>query len=101
MPSRLAHTRGKCEGGWRTLADANGGQHSPGPTIWPIGFAIGIVCILAGLIVSEPAVIAGVVIAVIFGFLWIRTATREYRAAPAAEPEPARYEPSPAVAATP
>ena len=100
MPSRLARTRGKCEGGWRTLADANGGQHSPGPTIWPIGFAVGIVCILAGLIVSKPAVAVGVVITVIFGFLWIRQATREYRA----EPEPAEaagYEPSPAVAATP
>ncbi len=98
MP-RLARTRGKAEGGWRTLADAGGGQH-PGPTIWPIGFAVGIVCILAGLIVSKPAVIAGTVIAVIFGFLWIRASTHEYRAAPP-EPEPAPYEPSPAVAATP
>ncbi|MGZ8694073.1 MAG: QcrA and Rieske domain-containing protein [Gaiellaceae bacterium] len=102
MPSRLAHTREKAEGGWRTLADAGGGQHSPGPTIWPIGFAVGIVCILAGLIVSKPAVAAGVVITVIFGFLWIRAATREIRAAPeadaAAAPAPAV---SPAVAATP
>src|SRR4051794_30700223 len=101
MPARPAHTRGKAEGDWRTLADANGGQHAPGPTIWPIGFAVGIVCILAGLIVSEPAVIAGVVITVIFGFLWIRAATREYRGAPAAEAETARYQPSPAVAGTP
>jgi Rieske Fe-S protein len=55
----------------------------PGPTIWPIGFAVGIVCILAGLVVSTPAVAAGVVITVIFGFLWIREATREYRGEPA------------------
>ncbi len=51
----------------------------PGPTIWPIGFAIGIVCVLAGLIVSTFAVGAGVVIAIVFGFLWIREATREFR----------------------
>src|SRR3954470_8895027 len=93
MPARPAHTRGKAEGDWRTWADANGGQHAPGPTIWPIGFAVGIVCILAGLIVSTVAVAAGVVIAVIFGFLWAREATREYRgtagpAVPVAE-EPA------------
>jgi Rieske Fe-S protein len=44
------------------------------------------------------------VITVIFGFLWIRTATREYRGAPAeheAEPAEPAYQPSPAVAATP
>ena len=46
-------------------------------------------CILAGLIVSWPAVAAGVIIAVIFGFLWIREATREYRGVPAHEPAPA------------
>jgi Rieske Fe-S protein len=43
------------------------------------------------------------VITVIFGFLWIRAATREYRGAPVeteAEAPPA-YQPSPAVAATP
>jgi hypothetical protein len=101
MPSRLAHLRGEVEGGWQKLADANGGQHSPGPTIWPIGFAVGIVCILAGLIVSKPAVAVGVVITVIFGFLWIRAATQEYRGAPAEAEAPPAYEPSPAVAATP
>ncbi|MFN2470793.1 MAG: ubiquinol-cytochrome c reductase iron-sulfur subunit [Gaiellaceae bacterium] len=68
----------------------------PGPTIWPVGFAVGIVCILAGLVVSMPAVIAGVVITVVFGFLWVREATREYRGERAPldpvgsqEPEPA------------
>jgi quinol---cytochrome c reductase iron-sulfur subunit, bacillus type len=100
MPSWLACTREKAEGGWRTLADANGGQHSPGPTIWPIGFAVGIVCILAGLIVSKPAVVAGVVITVVFGFLWIRAASREIRPAPEADAAPAPAV-SPAVAATP
>ena len=40
---------------------------------------------------SPPAVAAGVVITVVFGFLWIREATREYRGVPAEQeaPEPA------------
>jgi menaquinol-cytochrome c reductase iron-sulfur subunit len=33
--------------------------------------------------VSWPAVVAGVIITVFFGFLWVREATREYRGAPA------------------
>jgi quinol---cytochrome c reductase iron-sulfur subunit, bacillus type len=33
--------------------------------------------------VSWPAVVAGVIITVLFGFLWVREATREYRGAPA------------------
>jgi Rieske Fe-S protein len=71
----------------------------PGPTIWPVGFAVGIVCILAGLVVSTPAVIAGVVIAVVFGFLWVREATREYRATPPAAEEETAVEPVAAAAA--
>jgi Rieske Fe-S protein len=79
------------EAGKPLVANGEGGS-GPGPTIWPIGFAVGIVCILAGLIVSTFAVAAGVIIAAVFGFLWARAATREYRgtadhAAP--EPEPA------------
>jgi quinol---cytochrome c reductase iron-sulfur subunit, bacillus type len=77
------------------VANGEGGA-GPGPTIWPIGFAVGIVCILAGLIVSNLAVAAGVIIAAVFGFLWAREATREYRgtaehaaAEPAAVPESA------------
>ena len=30
--------------------------HTPGPSIWPVGFAVGIACVLAGLVVSRPAV---------------------------------------------
>ena len=71
------------------MANGEGGS-GPGPTIWPIGFAVGIVCILAGLIVSTVAVAAGVIIAAIFGFLWAREATREYRGtAEHVAPEPA------------
>ncbi len=70
----------------------------PGPTIWPIGFAVGIVCILAGLIVSTAAVAVGVVITVIFGFLWIREATREYRGTSSHDEEVVPAEPALATA---
>jgi menaquinol-cytochrome c reductase iron-sulfur subunit len=61
-------------------------QH-PSPTIWPFAFAGGIALLLVGIVVSFPVAIIGAVIAVIFGFLWIREATREVRAVPP-EPEP-------------
>jgi Rieske Fe-S protein len=63
--------------------------HLPGPSLYPIGFAAGIACVLVGLIVS-PTVIApiGGAIAIAFGFLWARDATMEYRRAPEpVEPE--------------
>jgi menaquinol-cytochrome c reductase iron-sulfur subunit len=63
--------------------------HSPGPSIWPVGFAVGIACVLAGLVVSRPAVIIGAVIAIVFGALWARDAMRAGRhaeEAPAGEP---------------
>jgi hypothetical protein len=61
--------------------------HVSGPSLWPIGFAIGVACILAGLVVSTPAVIVGAVIAVLSASLWIRDATRGYEAPPPVEPE--------------
>ena len=84
-----------------------GGQdrpHLPGPSLWPAGFAVGIVCVLVGLIVSWPAVAAGVVITLVFGYLWIRDATRDYRGVTEVEPpveaepkaEPARAAAAPA-----
>jgi Rieske Fe-S protein len=69
--------------------------HLPGPSLYPIAFAAGVACILVGLIVN-PTLIApiGAGIAVIFGFLWARDATMEYRRAP--EPiEPERREEPP------
>ena len=81
--------------------------HVPPPSLWPVGFAVGIVCILAGLVVSWPAVAAGALITAIFGFLWVRDVTSEHRAPvvehePAPEevrPRPARYAPVEPVAA--
>jgi Rieske Fe-S protein len=65
--------------------------HVPGPSLWPIGFAVGIACVLVGLVVSWPAAAVGAAIALIFGFLWIRDLTGDYRGEPreVAEAEPA------------
>ena len=54
-------------------------QH-PSPTLWPIGFAIGIAVLLVGLIVS-PRLIApiGAGIALVFGVLWARARSEERR----------------------
>jgi Rieske Fe-S protein len=60
--------------------------HLPSPSIWPVGFAVGIACTLAGLVVSTPAAIVGAAIAIVFGLLWARDAMREGRT-PAVEPK--------------
>jgi Rieske Fe-S protein len=54
--------------------------HLPGPSLWPIGFAIGIVVLLVGLVI-DPLLISsiGAAIAIVFGFLWARDATRDMR----------------------
>ena len=61
--------------------------HLPPPSLWPIGFAIGIACVLTGIVVSTIVAAVGAVIALVFGFLWIRDVTRPVRT-PAAEVEP-------------
>jgi Rieske Fe-S protein len=69
--------------------EEHGEAHEPSPTLYPLCFAVGIAVILVGLIV-DPLLIGGigVVITLVFGFLWIREATREYRAEHVAvEPE--------------
>ena len=56
--------------------------HLPPPSLWPVGFAVGIVCILVGLIVSWPAVAVGAFLTAAFGFLWVRDATTQFRRTP-------------------
>ena len=60
--------------------DRDAAHHEPSPTIYPLGFAVGIVIILVGLVI-DPLVIGsiGAVITIVFGFLWIRDATHLYR----------------------
>jgi Rieske Fe-S protein len=64
-------------------------EHLPKPTVWPIGFAIGIAVVLVGLIVNPLWVSTiGGAIAIVFGLLWAREATAELRGHTAAvEPE--------------
>ena len=70
--------------------DPHGGHgtpHEPKPTIWPVGFAVGIACIFVGLILSTIVLAVGAVLTALFGFLWVRDVTSGYRAAPTpAEP---------------
>ena len=44
----------------------------PPPSLWPVGFAVGVVCLLVGLVVSWWVAAAGAALALIFGFLWVR-----------------------------
>ncbi len=44
----------------------------PGPSLWPIGFAIGIAVVLVGLVISFPVMLLGAAIALVFGILWVR-----------------------------
>ena len=56
--------------------------------MWPIAFAIGVACLLLGLVISWIVAAIGAVIAVVFGFLWVRDVTRDVRdEVPAIEPE--------------
>jgi menaquinol-cytochrome c reductase iron-sulfur subunit len=57
-------------------------QHLPAPTILPFAFAGGIALILIGLIINWWLAVAGGVLALVFGFAWIREVTRDVRAAP-------------------
>ena len=62
--------------------------HVPGPSLWPIGFAIGVACLLLGLVISWIVAAIGAVLAVGFGLLWARDVTREVRGeVPEIEPE--------------
>ena len=78
--------------------------HLPGPSLWPIGFAIGVACLLLGLVLSWIVAAIGAVLTVVFGLLWARDVTRDVRdEVPEIEPETRAVadEPAPAAAATP
>jgi menaquinol-cytochrome c reductase iron-sulfur subunit len=62
--------------------------HLPAPTVGPVGFAVGIVVVLVGLIVNPLWISTiGAAIAVIFGILWARAASADLRRSHVA-PEP-------------
>jgi Rieske Fe-S protein len=73
------------------LEDPRGDEqrHLPPPSLWPVGFAVGVVCLLVGLVVSWPAAAVGGALVAVFGFLWARDVVTGGRAlaAPSTAPE--------------
>jgi Rieske Fe-S protein len=51
--------------------------HVPGPSLWPVGLALGVVILLVGFIVSAWVVVIGAVVTVGFGLLWVRDLAHE------------------------
>jgi Rieske Fe-S protein len=49
--------------------------HVPGPSLWPVGFAVGIVVLLVGLIISWWVAALGAAVALAFAFVWVRDLT--------------------------
>jgi Rieske Fe-S protein len=49
--------------------------HVPGPSLWPVGFAVGVVVFMVGLIISWTIAAAGAIVALAFAFLWVRDLT--------------------------
>jgi menaquinol-cytochrome c reductase iron-sulfur subunit len=67
------------------VEDPRGGDQQPqlpSPSIWPVGFAVGIVCLLVGLVISWWVAALGAAIAIVFGFLWARDVATRKPAAP-------------------
>lgn len=50
-----------------------GNPRGPAPSLWPLGFAVGLTVVLVGLVIgSWPAAGVGAVLMVAFGFIWVR-----------------------------
>jgi Rieske Fe-S protein len=64
--------------------------HVPGPSLWPVGFAVGVVVLLVGLIISWWIAGLGALIALVFAFLWVRDLTAGSSLAHAGSVEPER-----------
>ena len=62
-------------------------QPSSGPSLWPIGFALGVACILVGLIIGWPIAAVGGAIALIAGAFWVRDSSSGYSTPVETEPE--------------
>ena len=60
--------------------------HGPAPSLWPLGFAVGITVALVGLVIdSWSAVAVGAVLLLAFGFVWLRDVATGYGAPPAVD----------------
>ena len=71
------------------LAPAGDHPHVPGPSLWPVGFAVGVVVFMVGLIVSWWIAGVGALVALAFAFVWVRDLTTgtALTVAPEVEPE--------------
>jgi Rieske Fe-S protein len=70
------------------VSDSGNHNHLPGPSLWPIGFAVGVACLLLGLVISWVVAAIGLVLAVVFGLLWARDVSSDVRGeVPEIEPE--------------
>jgi Rieske Fe-S protein len=50
-----------------------GSPHGPAPSLWPLGFAVGLTVVLVGLVIgSWSAAAVGAVLMAAFGFIWVR-----------------------------
>jgi menaquinol-cytochrome c reductase iron-sulfur subunit len=58
--------------GAERVNESHENQHLASPSLWPIGFAIGVACLLVGLVISVTVLVVGAIIAVAFGWLWVR-----------------------------
>ncbi len=63
-----------------------------GPSLWPIGFAVGVALTLIGLVVSPLALLAGALVTLLFLILWVSEVVRSKQPQPEAVPVEAAAE---------
>jgi len=68
--------------------------HAPSPSLWPVGFAVGIAVLLAGVVIGWFVAGLGAAIALIFGFLWARDAGGRAPRAAEGPPPPVGAQPA-------
>src|SRR5262245_17563658 len=69
-------------------------RRAPGPSLWPVGLALGIAVLLLGFATAWWIVGLGVVLVFVFALLWARAATARAGLDEAAEVEPEVREPA-------
>lgn len=74
-------------------------QHAPGPSLWPVGFALGVVVTLVGLVVAPWVIYVGGAISLVFAALWSRDLMRGTGLADTPDLAPERREPKAAAVA--
>ncbi len=73
------------------MEEPHGGEEQPQlppPSLWPVGFAVGVVCLLVGLVLSWPVAAIGAALALVFGFLWARDVATGGDTVPGPPPAP-------------